>query len=129
MSLSILFWMIFCHIIDDYYLQGILAQLKQKKYWEENAPDELYKYDYIVALIMHGFSWSFMIMLPILIYKDFNPPGFYYILFLLNIYIHARIDDLKANKHKINLIADQLIHLLQILITFFAFLAFDLSVT
>lgn len=129
MSLITLFWMIFCHIIDDYYLQGCLAQLKQKKYWKENAPDALYKYDYIVALIMHGFSWSFMITLPILIYKDFDPPSIYYMLFLLNIYTHVYVDDLKANRHKINLIVDQLIHLLQILITFFAFLAFDLSVT
>lgn len=27
----ILFCMIFCHIIDDYYLQGWLASAKQKK--------------------------------------------------------------------------------------------------
>ena len=35
--------MIFCHIVDDYYLQGWLALAKQKKYWQENAPDKLYK--------------------------------------------------------------------------------------
>jgi hypothetical protein len=34
--------MFFCHIIDDFYLQGILAQLKQHKFWEENAPQKLY---------------------------------------------------------------------------------------
>ena len=42
--------MIFLHIVDDYYLQGILAQMKQKKFWKEQAPDELYKYDYIVLI-------------------------------------------------------------------------------
>ena len=31
--------MIFCHIIDDYYLQGWLASAKQKIWWEKNAPD------------------------------------------------------------------------------------------
>ncbi len=40
--------MIFCHIVDDYYLQGILAKMKQKMWWKENAPDNIhYKYDYI----------------------------------------------------------------------------------
>lgn len=39
--------MIFLHIVDDYYLQGILAQMKQKKFWKEQAPDVKYKYDYI----------------------------------------------------------------------------------
>ena len=62
--------MIFAHIVDDYYLQGWLASAKQKKYWKENAPDELYKYDYIMALIMHSMSWSFMIMLPIAIFMQ-----------------------------------------------------------
>lgn len=119
MGFITLFWMIFCHIIDDYYLQGILAQLKQKKYWEENAPDALYKYDYIVALIMHGFSWSFMIMLPILIHMGSNPPCSFYILLCLNTGIHSFVDNLKANKHLINLAADQTIHILQILYTFF----------
>ena len=57
-------WMIFFHIVDDYYLQGWLASAKQKSYWEQNAPDEMYKKDYIWALIMHSFSWAFMIMLP-----------------------------------------------------------------
>ena len=39
--------MIFCHIVDDYYLQGKLASMKQKSWWEKNAPDRLYKYDYL----------------------------------------------------------------------------------
>lgn len=30
-KIFILALMIFCHIVDDYYLQGILAQMKQKK--------------------------------------------------------------------------------------------------
>ena len=59
--------MIFLHVVDDYYLQGILAQLKQKSWWEKNAPDPLYKNDYKVALVTHAFSWTFMIMLPITI--------------------------------------------------------------
>lgn len=107
--------MIFLHIADDYYLQGILAQMKQKKFWKENAPDPKYKYDYIWALIMHAFSWTFMIMLPLALTASIGIK--FYILFILNLIIHAFVDDLKANKLKINLWQDQLIHLLQIIIT------------
>lgn len=57
MAYKILFLlgMIFCHIVDDYYLQGWLASAKQKEWWSKNAPNPLYKYDYIMALFMHSF--------------------------------------------------------------------------
>ena len=42
--------MLYCHILDDFCLQGILASLKQKSWWEENYPNKLYKYDYIISL-------------------------------------------------------------------------------
>lgn len=108
--------MIFLHIVDDYYLQGILAQMKQKKFWKEQAPDELYKYDYIWALIMHAFSWTFMIMLPLIFVNPISPA--FYVIFVVNLAVHAYVDNLKANKHKINLWQDQLIHLTQIILTF-----------
>jgi hypothetical protein len=108
--------MIFLHIVDDYYLQGILAQMKQKKFWKEQAPDELYKYDYIWALIMHAFSWTFMIMLPLIFVSPISPA--FYVIFVVNLAVHAYVDNLKANKHKINLWQDQLIHLAQIILTF-----------
>ena len=108
--------MIFLHIVDDYYLQGILAQMKQKKFWKEQAPDELYKYDYIWALIMHAFSWTFMIMLPLIFVSPISPV--FYVIFVVNLAVHAYVDNLKANKHKINLWQDQLIHLAQIILTF-----------
>lgn len=110
--------MIFCHIVDDYYLQGWLASAKQKKYWEENAPDKMYKHDYIWALIMHSFSWAFMIMLPVAFWMNFNIGFDFVITFIWNVIIHAVIDDAKANKKKINLIQDQTTHLTQIVLTF-----------
>lgn len=119
MSPIILIWMLFCHVVDDYYLQGCLAQLKQRKYWEENAPDEKYKNDYIVALLCHAFSWAFMIMLPILVWLKFYPPVAYYIALCVNWIIHAIVDDAKANKGTINLITDQSTHLMQIVMTYF----------
>ena len=121
MILFIFLAMIFCHIVDDYYLQGWLANAKQKKWWQENAPQQLYKYDYIMALICHAFSWSFMIMLPIAIFLHFNL-GWLYLAYPINLIIHAIVDDLKCNKHKINLIQDQIIHLTQISITTLCFM-------
>lgn len=110
--------MIFCHIVDDYYLQGWLASAKQKKYWEENAPDKMYKYDYIWALIMHSFSWTFMIMLPVAFLMNFNIKFDFAMLFVWNVIIHAVTDDARANRKKINLIQNQVIHLVQIILTF-----------
>lgn len=109
--------MIFCHIVDDYYLQGWLASAKQKTWWEQNVPDKMYKHDYIVALFMHSFSWTFMMMLVPIIYTCtfsgiWNP-----LLFIANVMVHMFVDNLKANEMKINLIQDQGIHLLQILWT------------
>ena len=109
--------MIFCHIVDDYYLQGWLASAKQTKWWEDNAPQKLYKYDYLWALLMHSFSWSFMIMLPIFIVSNFTVTGTMLSFFLWNVFIHAFTDNLKANEFKINLWHDQLIHMCQIVVT------------
>lgn len=113
----ILLLMIFFHIVDDYYLQGILAKMKQISWWETNAPDKRYKHDYVVALFMHAFSWTFLVMLPILIAFSFNPPLWYFLMFIPNIAIHGLVDDLKCNRFKLNLVQDQLIHIIQILLT------------
>ena len=119
--------MIFMHIIDDYYLQGILSQMKQKKWWEEYvAKDKQYRFDYIIALIMHGFSWSFMIHIPIIImyivYGLLELSKFIALSIVINAIIHSIIDDLKCNKFKINLVEDQQLHMMQIILIFFVFI-------
>ena len=113
-----LFMMIFAHIYDDYYKQGILASMQQRAWWQENAPDAMYRFDYIAAMIAHSFSWAFMITLPIAIvqYSRISPLN-YCVVLLSNMAIHAIIDDLKANKKKINLIVDQSAHLVQVFLT------------
>ena len=117
----ILFSMIFLHIIDDYKLQGILASMKQKRWWREQKEYKpFYKYDYIIALIDHSISWTFMIMLPIALELEFNI-GWWVVAYIVNIAIHAFVDDLKANQLKINLVIDQLIHTMQILVTWAVF--------
>ena len=110
--------MLFLHLIDDYKIQGILANLKQREWWKENAPNPLYKNDYKVALIEHGFSWAFTISLPFLyvaITQNNLALGIFVIInYFVNALIHAFIDNLKANEHIISLTTDQLLHWIQI---------------
>ena len=111
--------MIFLHIVDDFCLQQFsLSNLKQKSFWEKNAPDKIYENDYQTALAMHGISWAFMIMLPIAIKVSFNINYTYVVALCINALIHIVVDDIKANEKKINLTQDQLIHMIQILATF-----------
>ena len=116
----VLLSMFFLHIVDDYYLQGVLANLKQRKWWRNNAPDKLYRYDYLIALVEHAFSWSFMIHIPIMIYFK-GSIALLPISIIVNMMIHAFIDDLKANKRIINLITDQIFHFIQIIITYWLY--------
>jgi hypothetical protein len=112
--------MVFCHIVDDYYLQAIgpLASMKQKKWWEENYPQKLYRFDYLVALTMHSLSWAFMIMFPIAVYYKFEVSTTFAVVFTANVIIHSLVDNLKANMLVINLTTDQFIHVLQIIVSF-----------
>lgn len=48
----------------------------------------------------------------------FKVSNLFLVLFILNVIIHGLIDDIKANKGKINLVQDQTIHLIQIFITY-----------
>jgi hypothetical protein len=124
-ALFLLTCMFYLHIVDDFYLQGILAQLKQKQWWETHYPDKLYKHDWFIALIIHAFSWSFAIMLPIIVYtlyKEQDIAMFYGTSLCLNACIHAITDNAKANQLKISLLQDQCIHFIQILITWAMYL-------
>ena len=60
----------------------------------------------------------FMIMLPIAIAESFNVGLVFLIVFLFNTALHMFIDNEKANEKSINLVTDQLLHLVQIVGTF-----------
>lgn len=118
----VLLAMMFCHIVDDFYLQGILCDMKQQKWWLDHKQySDKYKNDYKFALLVHGFSWAFVMMLPIAIVFGFNVGADYGLILFVNGLIHSYIDDLKANKLKISLIQDQCWHMTQILWTFIYF--------
>lgn len=121
MKVLILFIMIFLHLIDDYKVQGIMANMKQKEWWEKQTNNKLYKNDYKIVLLEHAFSWSFSITIPFLYIaitqNNLSLTILLLIGYIYNTLVHAIIDDAKANEHTINLITDQLFHLAQIGLT------------
>ena len=112
--------MTFCHVIADYNLQGILANLKQTKWWEQNYHTNKDEQNASAALRIHSGSWAFMIMLPIMLFMlitkqyDFD---FYIVALGINSLIHSIVDDAKCNQEIINYRTDQYIHMFQIGIT------------
>ena len=98
-KIFILLFMIMMHIVDDYYLQGILASMKQKSWWKKQSNySDKYGNDYLIALMMHAFSWAFCIMLPIAINLKFEVDAFFAIMLGVNFMIHAIVDNFKANE-------------------------------
>jgi len=118
----VLVLMLLGHLVADYTLQGWLADGKQKTWWRkmfgghEDAVPDKYKNDYVAALVCHSLYWSIFICAP------FYASSWFIVAVILNTVVHAIVDDLKANQFKINLIQDQLLHLVQILITLGAFM-------
>ena len=103
--------MILGHMVADYTLQGWLASAKQKKWWWANAPFDKYRFDYIVGLVCHSLYWSIIVCLPFFNHQLFLAAV------IANAIIHAIIDHAKANAEVINLVQDQLLHLVQVVLT------------
>ena len=119
--IKILLLMVFCHLIDDFVLQDKFTYLKQKSWWEKTCRDEglsIEKYgkDYVMALFEHSLEWSIAIILPIIFILDV--PGWVLLCsVVINTIIHYIVDNAKANQLRLNLIQDQLIHFIQIIIS------------
>lgn len=112
----ILVLMLLGHLVADYTLQGWLADGKQESWWKKICGGEIpakYRHDYIAALICHSLYWSIFVCAP------FYASSHFLVAIIFNTWLHAIVDDLKANRKVINLVQDQLIHLGQILVTFF----------
>lgn len=116
--------MILCHILEDFHLQGLLGDLKQRMWWRENvAPKDLklrYRYDYIVALLAHGFEWSMFINAPLVLRFGLTPGLMMSV--VINALVHANIDHMKCNLYRINLLQDQILHIAQICLTLAVFM-------
>ena len=120
--LCVLVFMILCHIIADYSLQGWLASAKQEDWWKkQEGYNDLYKNDYKMALFIHSLEWSIMIHLPIIVFYNFQVTIVILISILGNCYLHYLIDDLKANLKVFNLVIDQIFHIIQVILFWIIF--------
>jgi hypothetical protein len=114
---------LFFHIIADYNLQGVLAQMKSVRFWKDLKERESKRKDgfkisikdWIMPMIEHSFMWSFIVHLPIIMFYSINPITIIFSI-IIHTCFHMLIDSLKANTNDINLIADQLFHMLQIIL-------------
>ena len=112
--------MLLMHCIEDFHVQGILANLKRYEWWLDEFMKQgrdlppKYAKDYLVALVAHSFEWT-MFVLAVPIALGMHRHMDQVLLFaVVNTAIHAFVDNLKANEHLISLVADQAIHLAQI---------------
>lgn len=137
-KIFILFLMLLMHYIEDFHLQGCLANLKQKKWWEKEVAENLfhskddnpqhrerllfftqYRNDYKMSLFAHSIENALFVMLPLIVdmlitefVKGMSNMWIFFIpAIILICTTHYVIDDEKANKMKINLVQDQLLHL------------------
>ena len=140
-KIFILLLMLLMHYIEDFHLQGCLANLKQKEWWKKQINENpkihtvfeysIYKNDYKMSLFAHSIENALFVMLPLMIdlliselVTDYlrNTWIFFVPAIALICVSHYVIDNLKANEMKINLIKDQILHIIFILIVFlFAF--------
>lgn len=121
------------HFISDFTLQGTLGNLKWKTWWmrecnrmeKENclewgsakATFNKYRYDYVCGLVCHSLYWTIFTFAPII--WGMSNVWLIALLVVANAAFHYLVDDFKANRWRINLCQDQLLHLVQICITFF----------
>ena len=112
--------MMLAHFVNDFTLQGILADLKQERWWRKKVQGVLenskYRNDYIVALVIHSMYWSACVVAPFA-FTGYVGTQCWSILFAINATLHAFVDHLKANTRTINLVQDQCFHGLQLVIT------------
>lgn len=117
-ELVVLVLMFICHYFADFVFQGQIALYKQKSWWKDNYPKDMYKHDWIISLFIHSIFWTLCILIIPLLFGLLTNVKWFILLLLLNSIYHAFIDNQKCNKLSINLIFDQLCHIAQIIGTY-----------
>lgn len=108
-TICLLFAMILCHVIDEFISRIYLTRLERKKWRMRGVPE-----------VIHGFLWSFFILIPLLVVELLVPGTIEIRLLpvacLIGAVGHSEIDELKCV-----LWQDQLAHLLHIIIFWIVF--------
>jgi hypothetical protein len=112
---------ILAHLVADFTLQGWFCKGKQELRWiaeckKHGVDFSKYRYDYIVALILHSLYWSIAILIPAMFMYNL-PNKMIVLLMFFNTFLHFMTDDLKANRMVLNLVQDQISHFIQIAVT------------
>lgn len=118
--------MLFLHLFADFTLQGWFAQGKQRSWWKKQCEDanvdfRKYKYDYLCALIGHSVYWAILTFAPVIFLVSWPSVACAIGFVIFQTAVHAIIDDLKANRFKLNLWHDQAAHLAQIIFALVVF--------
>lgn len=122
--MKLFLFMVLLHLFADFTLQGVLADLKRRSWWRTQCQrhavaSNMYDYDHICGLICHSLYWTLLTFSPLIFLGSSSMQAL--VIVVINTAIHAVIDNAKANKYKINLIQDQLLHLAQIAFTMVLF--------
>jgi cytochrome b561 len=59
--------MIFLGFVADFSMEGSLKRYKSIDWWEKNYPNEDHRKDIVAARYIHGFIYSFMVHIPIIV--------------------------------------------------------------
>lgn len=108
----VLLLMVAMHVIEDFHLQGRMAEMKQRSWWE--GYPEMYSGDWVPVILLHGMEWSVLVSLPLLLLTGLDVGWWFAAMVTANGLIHAGVDHLKANDFKIDLVRDQTAHMAQI---------------
>ena len=121
-AILLLVLMVALHTIEDFHVQGIMAQMKQRSWWVNNAPSPKYRYDHLPVILLHGLEWAVFVSLPLMWASDWSLPDWFCALIAAMGLVHSVIDHLKANMLKINLVQGQALHMVQIAIIWIAYI-------
>ena len=104
------------HCIGDYTLQGdFLSAAKRKSFWINKINEKTNSLEHYIILFIHAYIWAFCITLPLF---NLISSSKLILSIIINCILHMYIDNLKANRKVITLLTDQLLHLLQIIVTY-----------
>lgn len=104
--------MLLMHIIEDFHVQGRMADMKQRSFWEPYG--EMYGNDHKVVLLLHGFEWAVFVSIPLFLFADVH--WSYFAVMVSMAVCHAMIDDAKCNGRTLNLVEDQTAHVMQVIV-------------
>ena len=110
--------MLLLHVLAEFVLQPVaLLRLKQKTYWEQPEHPNGGKDASAMAIAIYAILWSVMIMLPLMYYST-EGDLILLLVFLVNMLVHAYIDEYATNRRKLTFVTAQSLYLLQLTITF-----------